>query len=217
MIHSSLLYLHIVSGSIALLSGVFPLYFKKGSRQHILSGKIFYFSMLVAAISALILSLVGASYFLLAISIFTLSFLLSGRRYLYIIDRTGTANAGLLEWSITVGTLVSAVIFSYISFLQISNGNSGGIIALVFGGIGFLFCIQDFRIFTGRLKSSIIRYRIHLSRMMAAYIASTTAFIVAGLDIVSIWAWLSPTIVGTTLIFFFIRKLKNGSLLASTQ
>ena len=50
----------------------------------------------------------------------------------------------------------------------------------------------------------------HVGRMVGAYIASVTAFIVAGLGYGgNITAWIFPTIIGTIYIIYWGRKLNK--------
>jgi uncharacterized membrane protein len=56
--YSPILLLHILAGTAGLLSGTAALCFRKGSRRHVLSGKIFVASMLTMAVGAIYLAIV---------------------------------------------------------------------------------------------------------------------------------------------------------------
>ena len=58
-IHTSLLYLHILLGAVALLLYWLPVAVRKGSPLHIKAGKIFYYLMLIVSGSGIILCLIG--------------------------------------------------------------------------------------------------------------------------------------------------------------
>src|SRR5690606_29040648 len=58
-IHTSLLYLHILLGAIALILYWLPIAVRKGSPLHIKAGKIFYYVMLIVSGSGIILCLIG--------------------------------------------------------------------------------------------------------------------------------------------------------------
>ena len=58
-IHTTLLYLHIALGAIALLLFWLPIVARKGSKLHIAAGKAFYTIMLVVAGSGIIMTLIG--------------------------------------------------------------------------------------------------------------------------------------------------------------
>lgn len=56
LIQHTLLFVHILSGCLALVFGILILCLKKGNRTHRRNGKIFFFSMIAISISALVLS-----------------------------------------------------------------------------------------------------------------------------------------------------------------
>ena len=57
--HTSLLYLHIALGAVALLLYWLPVIARKGSKLHINAGKAFYYIMLIVASSGIVMSLMG--------------------------------------------------------------------------------------------------------------------------------------------------------------
>ena len=77
-------YIHAPLGGIALLAGKVSLMAKKGSKIHKKFGKIFFFSMLFSAISAINISVLPnhESPFLFSIGLFSTYFLVSGLRSL---------------------------------------------------------------------------------------------------------------------------------------
>lgn len=58
MPYSPLLVVHICAGTLGLFSGAAALSFRKGSRRHVLAGKIFVLSMLTMAVGAVYLAIV---------------------------------------------------------------------------------------------------------------------------------------------------------------
>lgn len=77
-------YIHAPLGGIALLSGGVSLVSKKGSPLHKKSGKVFFYSMLLSAFSALVVSVLPnhESPFLFSIGLFSTYFLVNGIRSL---------------------------------------------------------------------------------------------------------------------------------------
>lgn len=57
--HTSLLYLHITLGAVALLVYWLPIIARKGSKLHINAGKAFYYIMLIVSSSGIVMSLMG--------------------------------------------------------------------------------------------------------------------------------------------------------------
>ena len=84
MLFKTLLYLHILTGSISLLVGLIVILLKKGNNQHEKLGSLFYYSMIISSLVAIPMSIIHPNYFLFAIAIFTLYLLLSAKRYLSI-------------------------------------------------------------------------------------------------------------------------------------
>src|SRR5579871_6097850 len=58
MPYSPILIVHICAGTLGLLSGTAALSFRKGSRWHVLAGKVFVASMLAMAVGAVYLAVV---------------------------------------------------------------------------------------------------------------------------------------------------------------
>lgn len=59
LIHTTLLYVHIALGAVALLLYWLPVIARKGSKLHINVGKVFYYLMLVVSSSGIVMSLMG--------------------------------------------------------------------------------------------------------------------------------------------------------------
>ncbi len=58
MAYSTILFVHILAGTVGLLSGAAAILFRKGSPRHILAGKIFVAAMLTLAVGAVYLGIV---------------------------------------------------------------------------------------------------------------------------------------------------------------
>lgn len=195
------LIVHIVSGGVALLSGAAAALARKGLRVHIIAGRIFVYSMLISAISALILSNIRPNPFLFGIGLFTLYLIMSGW---VVVWKTPLAKRQKYGKIIGLFGMLSAVYLAY-QALQIS-GTNVTILYLVFGSIMLGFSFTDLiRPLEG--KKVIIR---HGSRIGGAYIATTTAFIVVNNHFLPpLVAWLLPTLIGTPLITIALRKWSN--------
>jgi hypothetical protein len=132
--------------------------------------------------------------------------LLSGRAYLKLksVEQVGTFNyvlAGLM--------LVAGIGFIVLGGLLIKDGNSFGIVFIVFGSIGSGMSVQDMRTFRG--KSTIVNFWLttHLQRMLGSYIAALTAFLVVNNTLLpGVVAWLLPTVVVLPLILKWTRRYK---------
>ncbi len=84
ILFNTFLILHILGGSIGLLTGTINLARKKGDKNHKQIGKIFAYSMLTAGFSAFVLSILHHNYFLFMVGIFTIYLVGTGYRYIYL-------------------------------------------------------------------------------------------------------------------------------------
>lgn len=210
IIYKVFLVLHIVSGSVGILSGILNIIRKKGDKNHKLIGKLFFVSMLSVGISSLVLSCLHPNYFLFMIGVFTLYMVSSGQRYLkhkqqYKLD------SKIIDWAITISMLFAGLLFIGIGILTIINSNLFGLVFLTFGSLGLLFVRQDFNAYND--KTTIINYWLiaHLQRMTGGFIAALTAFLVVNTknfpeQIPSLVYWLLPTIILTPLIIKWSGK-----------
>lgn len=199
-----LLIIHICGGFTSLLSGLFIVGTKKGDNRHKFVGKIYFWSLFLSALVAIPMTYLHPSFFLFLISIFTIYMLLSGVRYL---DKKTPEHTKPLDWILTIIMFLFALAFILIGLNMLLKGKSFGTVLLVFGGIGWLFCYQDWINFTGRSKFQNIYLVTHLQRMTGSYIASSTAFLVVNNAVLPpIVAWLLPTAFLTPLIIIWSNK-----------
>ena len=65
------LIIHIAGGSAGLITGLINIIQNKGGKRHKLIGRVFYFSMLMAGFSSLVLSCLHPNHFLFMVGLFT--------------------------------------------------------------------------------------------------------------------------------------------------
>jgi hypothetical protein len=195
-----LLWLHIIFGSISLISGTLNICMKKGGKTHRLVGKLFIWSMIVSGILAIIMTLLHPNLFLFFIAVFSLY--LSSVGYLYI--RQPFLSKTLKAISVTM--LIAGIAFVIYGLLALSK-SSFGIVPVVFGTIGIILSIQDIKAHQLDYKGRLV---MHLQRVTAAYISTTTAFLVVNLklpeSIPNFIPWLLPTIIITPFIVRWSRQ-----------
>jgi hypothetical protein len=149
------------------------------------------------------MSLIKDLDFFLMLSMFAFYSTYSGYRAI----RNKSPRANWLDWIMVTGAVVTCG-------FMITSGNT---ILIVFGVIFGLLSISDARDFLTKEPFTIKSKRwlvIHIARMMAAYIATTTAFVVVNLsqqlpDAFGILVWFAPTAIGTPLIFYWVNKYKQ--------
>ena len=198
-----LIYLHAGLGGLALLAGAIALIVKKGAYYHRLSGKVFFYSMLVSAILALVIALFPnhENPFLFSIGVFSSYFLITGYRSLNFKRKDPN-----LTWDRIIAYLIILTGIVMVSYPILLYGNVN-IVLLVFGIVGIVFGIRDIRI---QGDPDLLRkswMKIHLGKMTGGYIAAVTAFLVVNAVLPGIWNWFTPGIVGGFFIAYWMRKL----------
>lgn len=198
MFYKIALIVHILTGSLALLTGLLAIVFRKGFSKHRIAGLIYFYSMILVCISAISISLLKHQDFLLHIGIFSGYLVFSG--YRSILDKTFSAR--WFDWILLLISLVNA------AFMLLSMN----VILMVFGGIGFALSLGDLRFFVMKIRNKEIpktQWLVrHIGMMLGAYISTFTAFLVVNITNVEypMLVWLLPTFIGTPLIAYWTRR-----------
>lgn len=208
-----LLTLHVMGGSVGLLTGTINLVRHKGDKKHRLIGKVFAVSMLTAGFSSLALSIIHPNYFLFMIGVFTIYLVGTGNRYIYLKMLGSDQRATIIDWAITLTMLLAGLLFIGLGIRSLLAQNSFGIVFIVFGALGLRFVQTDFKNYRGSYKEANYWLLAHLQRMTAGYIAAITAFLVVNLKyspivLPSAVVWLLPTAILAPLIIAWTRKYK---------
>lgn len=199
-------YVHAALGGLALLAGAIALGTKKGSKGHIQSGKLFFYSMLTSAFTAIVISVLPEheNPFLFTIGIFSSYLTITGKRAVKF--KSETVNLGLdktLAYLMLV-TGIGMILFPIIYFGELN------IVLTVFGSIGLMLAIQDLLAFRKpeNLRSKWLQ--AHLGKICGGYISAVTAFIVVNDVFHPLVNWLAPTVIGTTYIIYWTRKVSKA-------
>ena len=209
--YSLFLAIHIFFGSIGLFSGSLNLFLKKGGKRHRRVGRIFVFSMIATSIFALILSILKFNFFLLIIGIFTIYLVGTGQRYLFLKKLNQDEKPKLIDWILTGVMGVIGIVFMGWGVFLLSNEKSMGWALLLFGLIGLFRVRKDIENYSGKSKKRQYWLRAHVVRIVGAYTASMTAFLVVNQSVFpkfipEVIYWVLPTFVLTPLIVYWIRK-----------
>lgn len=210
-IFTVLIILHIAGGTIGLISGTIAAVVIKGKKTHLLNGKIFFYAMLVTALSALVISNLPGhhSIFLFAVGGFTLYMIFSGYRAVWLKRNFGKSMLALswIDYAIAVFALVFGVFLIVLSIKGLLDGNMFGSVPGVFGFICLAYAYLDYKLLFKKVTVKQSWMANHISRMMGAMIASYTAFLVVNVQIQMQWIlWIAPTFVGSIVIARFIKK-----------
>lgn len=204
-----LLTIHIIFGFTALVSSFGALFSAKGQPRHRRFGKFFITGMTGVFITAIPLSIIIHNLFLFLIAIFSYYLAFSGWRYAK--NRTGVASK--IDWAVSIIMLIAGLIMvGFGIWIYQETPNFHAYILLVFGTIGFLFSIDDLRVYKKSAAVGKERIAKHLGAMLGATIAATTAFSVTNIPIhPSIILWITPTLILSPVILWWKRRILKST------
>lgn len=204
-IAQGIIFFHAFSGGVALLSGGLALSSKKGKKLHKTSGKVFFYAMLLSALSALIVAVFPdhENPFLFVIGLFSTYLILTGYRALVYEKRGVSLKVDqVISWSmLTIG-------LTMILFPVLLEGVLN-IVLTVFGVIGIIFSFRDLMLYRDSKRLKQVWLKLHVGKMTGGYIAATTAFVVVNNVFPSIYGWFIPGVIGGGYIAYWMRKLKR--------
>ncbi|MGH1387633.1 DUF2306 domain-containing protein [Kordia sp.] len=200
-----LIYIHATLGSIAFIAGFIAIIAKKGNTTHKKSGIVFYYAMLAAALSALVIAVLPKheSPFLFTIGLFSSYFIITGYRAL----RFKKPNPRLIvDKIISVLMILTGIVM--ILYPLISTGKINTVLG-IFGTLGIIFAIRDLLLFKNAKKLRKSWLKLHIGKMLGGYISAVTAFIVVNQFIPGIAGWLVPSVFGAAYMNYWFWKLNK--------
>lgn len=218
LVFKILLGIHVIAGSIGLFTGTINVIRKKGDKPHRLIGIFFFFSMIINAIAGFIMSIIHINLFLLIIAVFSFYMTTTGQRILSLKRLDKGQNPRKMDWALTLMMVFFAFFFIIYGICLVANNNNFGPVLFVFGLISILMTRKDITIYQGNIKIKNYWLLIHIQRMIGAYIAALTAFLVVNNTYLPpILAWLLPTVILTPLIFYWSKKYAEKNIRRSRQ
>jgi hypothetical protein len=181
MPYSPILVLHICGGTLGLLSGAAAISFRKGSRRHVLAGKVFVASMLIMALGAVYLGIVKHQPSNVSGGTFT--FYLIGTAWLTARRRDG--EIGRLDWVALLIPLALGVLtwLSGISVVRRGASSQDGVpVAMTFfmGSVMLLAAAGDVRMLVRGGVLGAKRIARHLWRMCFGLFIAAGSFFFGG-------------------------------------
>lgn len=211
----SLVFIHVLAGIITLLAGPLAIYYNfKQPKQHRLAGKVFFYAMLVVAISSIITFFrhpeVLFYQFLLGIALIVLAGTVRGVRAMMLM-KGGKVLPFDFYYTILLA-VTSMVMLGKAALLFTQGGNIAFPILFTVFGVGAAHdSIKNFRIFRAPQQLAPTDWlQLHLGSMLGAFIASTTAFTVNTAHYLPWFVqWFGPTVLLVPVIIYFERKVKR--------
>ena len=201
-----LLSIHILAGSVALVSAALAFSTEKGKKFHVLIGKAYFWSMVIIFLTALPMSIITGNVFLFLIAIFSFYLAFSGMRFAK--NRTGVpTRVDLIAVNFMFLSGVGMWILAIIYFI---DNDSQFITLTVFGFLALFLGYGDFQTFKDQTAIGKERIAKHLTNMMGATIAVVTAVLVVNPPTNPEWVWwILPTVLITPVIFWWNKKVLN--------
>jgi len=201
-----LLSIHILAGSVALLSAAMALSTEKGKKFHVLIGKAYFWSMVIIFLTAIPMSIITGNVFLFLIAIFSFYLAFSGMRFAK--NRTGVpTRLDLIAVNFMFLSGVGMWILAIIFFI---DNDSRFIMLTVFGFLALFLGYGDFQTFKDQTAIGKERIAKHLTNMMGGTIAVVTAVLVVNPPSNPEWVWwILPTVLITPVIFWWNKKVLN--------
>ena len=202
-----LLSIHILAGIFALLSSALAVCSEKGKRIHVLSGRTYFWSMLVIFLTAIPMSAFTNNIFLFLIAIFSFYQAFAGMRFAR--NRKGIAT--ILDWVAVCLMGLAGVGMSILATIYFTNDNSQYIVLLVFGFLASRLGYADLMSYKNNTATGKERISRHLTNMMGGTIAVITAVLVVNPPFEPEWVWwVPPTVLITPVIFWWNSKILKG-------
>ncbi|MDO1512023.1 hypothetical protein Q2T41_05015 [Maribacter confluentis] len=210
------IYIHAILGGLGLITGIASILVKKGQCNHRRLGKWFSWSMIISSAISLVVACMPNhnNTFLFLIGIFTIYMVLAGNSALTF-KTTKKKKANKIDLTVSITMIFSALLMIGFGINGLVHGYSQSILFLIFGLFGLFMPYGDFKLYKTSLRNRKLWLINHLSRMLGALIASITAFIVAGMHQDTLWAWITPSVLGTAYIIYWVKKTKGKKKLKS--
>ena len=201
-----LLGVHIFAGVIALLSTALALSTEKGKKFHVLSGKSYFWAMVLIFLTAIPMSIINSNIFLFLVAIFSFYLAFSGMRFAK--NRTGVPT--LVDLIAVNFMLLSGIGMWILAIIFFIDSDSQFITLIVFGFLALFLGYGDFQTFKNQTAIGKERIAKHLTNMMGGTIAVVTAVLVVNPPANPEWVWwILPTVLITPLIFWWNKKVLN--------
>ena len=141
-----LLPIHILAGIIALTCAAISVSSEKGKKNHILSGRTYFWCMVVIFLTAIPMSIISSNIFLFLIAIFSFYLAFAGMRFAR--NRKGVAT--ILDWIAVCLMIFSGIGMWILAAIYFLNTNTQYIVLLVFGFLAIALGYADFRSYKNR-------------------------------------------------------------------
>ena len=199
-----LLPIHILAGTIALVSALLAVLSEKGKRLHVISGRVYFYGMAAIFFTAIPMSIISRNIFLFLIAIFSFYLAFAGMRF----ARNKAGIAATLDWVAVSSVILSGLGMWILAGIYFLDSDTQYIVLLVFGFLAITLGYADLRSYKNNSIKGKERISRHLTSMMGGTIAVITAVLVVNPPFEPEWVWwVLPTALITPIIFSWNRRV----------
>jgi uncharacterized membrane protein len=207
---TALRWIHISAGMVALALAPLAMLTVKGGRAHRRWGKIYFWSMLVVASTAVVLALWRPQIFLALLAVFSFYLTFTGYRALSRKRPAHGERAGAADWAAALGTFAASAALAVLGLVRPGpSWERLGVVPVVFGVLGMVLVGLDLARFARPPADPRAWWFAHMGGMLGSYIAALSAFSVVNFTFLpTAVRWLWPTALGIPLISIWIAYYK---------
>ena len=206
---TTLRWLHIAAGTVALFVAPGAMLTMKGGLAHRRWGKVYFWAMALVAASAIVLGLWRRpNIFLALLALFSFYMAFSGYRSLF--RKRPAQRPEAIDWIAALVTLAASAALVVLGLVRPGPAwQRVGIVPVVFGVLGLVLAGLDLAKFVRPPEDRHAWWFAHMGGMLGSYIATVSAFSVVNFTFLPTTVrWLWPTVIGTPLITLWIVYYK---------
>lgn len=206
------LWVHILTGAIALVSGGLAIGSKKGNQLHRKAGNAYFYGMTVVFCTGLVIAAHTVNEFLFLIAFLTYYSIFAGVRILKLKQLHKGQKPKWYDWFAGgVNGAANLIFICFGIYLLRKQGWSGGsLLTLGFGIGGLLLTYINLKPFVFRPTRTNHWYVSHMGNMIGGYIATLTSFfstIVTRYEFMDPFlAFALPSMIGVPLLIYWTRR-----------
>ena len=210
------LYLHIIVGAIALVTGGVAIASEKGKSVHLKSGRIYVLAMTMVFVTGIAVASYKFNRFLFLIAFLSYYSVFCGVRILRLKKLHKGQRPKWFDWFAGIVNTIANLVFVGLGIYYLSkNGpfSGGSLLSLGFGIGGLLISYVNLHPFIIKPKKAYHWYLSHIGNMMGGYIATLTAFlstVVTRYDVMNPFlAFALPSLIGVPMLIFWQWKIER--------
>lgn len=215
-IFSITIFIHVLAGLGALISGALAITLRRNTPKHKPVGRVYFWCMTIIFVTGVFLAVCKALLFLFFIAIFTYYATIIAYRALRLKKLHLEQKPASIDWLVEIiaaCTFIGLILFAIYHYLE--NGSSQAVIPLTFGLLGLFGVCKNVKRFIKGPKETNYWLKIHIGNMLGSYIGAITAFVVNQSDKIPlnpIILWLGPSVILVPIILVELKKVKTEPL-----